>query len=689
MNNGALRQTTNPVLVVDDDSAQLKTLADILAMENLEAICCQTGQEALHICRQREINVGILDLRLPDINGLDLLKQLKVQNPDIKLIINTGYASLESAMAALNEEAFAYVRKMGDIEELLVHVHRAFHTHLASYSEILEKDVEKRTEALLKANKELKNEIAERKRVEAALRESEQAFQTLLKSITDYVWSADVIDDQVIYLYYSPVVEQITGYPPEYFMRSVDAWLSIIHPQDKAQAKVILEQEFRGELVTHEYRIIRPDGQVKWLYGTTSPTLDRAGRVIRLDGVVSDITERKQLEEQLRQSQKMEAIGRLAGGVAHDFNNVLTVITGYSELLLQRRLGSGDTPRREVEEIKKASKRAASLTSQLLAFSRKQMFQLQVLDLNAVISNMETMLRRLIGEDIALNTVLDPRLERIRADPSQIEQVIMNLAVNARDAMPQGGKLTIETMNFDLDSLHVRRHVDLEPGPYVKLLVRDTGSGMDRETLSHIFEPFFTTKEQGKGTGLGLATVYGIITQSGGYIEAYSELGQGTMIEICLPRIEGPAEAAKSDKPGHRPRGSETILLVEDEESVRELARHILGLDGYTVLEASNGKSALQISEQHPDPIHLLLTDVVMPGGLSGRGLVERLTPLRPEIKVLYVSGYSNDTIIDNVILSPGTAFLQKPFTLADLTGKVRELLDGADQNSKPRLNPL
>jgi nitrogen-specific signal transduction histidine kinase/ActR/RegA family two-component response regulator len=392
--------------------------------------------------------------------------------------------------------------------------------------------------------------------------------------------------------------------------------------------------------------------------------------------VFRDITEHKRVEERLRASQKMEAVGRLAGGVAHDFNNLLMVMRGYGELMLNQ-LDANDPLRRNAEEIQKAAERATALTQQLLAFSRKQVLQPKVLDLNTVVTEVEKMLRRLIGEDIELATTLDPALGPVKADPGQIEQIILNLAVNARDAMPQGGRLTLKTANVTLDQAYVRQHMGATLGPYVLLAVSDTGVGMDAETQSHIFEPFFTTKGAGKGTGLGLSTVYGIVKQSGGTIWVESAPGRGTTFEIYLPLVE---EAAASGElhpalPAPTPGGSETILVVEDEMSVRKLAAEFLGSNGYRVLEAQDGGEALQVCEEHRAPIHLLMTDVVMPG-MSGRELAVRLVGARPEMKVIYVSGYTDDAIVQHGVREEGTVFLQKPFSLETLAHTVREVLD-------------
>jgi len=385
----------------------------------------------------------------------------------------------------------------------------------------------------------------------------------------------------------------------------------------------------------------------------------------------------QQTEAQLRQSQKMEAVGRLAGGVAHDFNNLLTVIRGYSELILSR-LGAGDPAKREMEEVKKAADRAAGLTSQLLAFSRRQFVATKIVDLNAVVTNMDGMLRRLLGEDIIeLCSELDQSLGSIKADPGQIEQIVMNLAVNARDAMPTGGRLTVETRNVSIGKGPRRETMPLEPGDYVLLAVKDTGHGMDEETQSHLFEPFFTTKAKGKGTGLGLSTVYGIVKQSGGTIGVESKIGKGTTFKIFFPRVDGVAQSGQTAPANaDRVHGRETILLVEDEPAVRGLVHETLRLHGYTVLEARHGIEALLTGTRHPGPIHLLLTDVVMPQ-MSGPEVAEKLVTVRPDIKVLYMSGYPDHPVFAQGGIKRDTAFLQKPFTPNVLVQKVREVLDG------------
>jgi signal transduction histidine kinase/CheY-like chemotaxis protein len=396
---------------------------------------------------------------------------------------------------------------------------------------------------------------------------------------------------------------------------------------------------------------------------------------ILLDDLSFRVSALRQSEEQLRQAQKMEAVGRLAGGVAHDFNNVLSVILSYGALILQD-LKPADPLRADVDEICKAASRAAGLTRQLLTFSRQQVIEPKVIDLGEVLTSMDKMLQRILGEDVELVSIAPKTSGRVKVDPSHIEQVILNLVVNARDAMPTGGKLTIETANVVLDETYALSHLPAKAGPYVMMAVSDTGAGMDRETQTRIFEPFFTTKEHGKGTGLGLSTVFGIVQQSGGTIWVYSELGKGTTFKVYLPRVDAEVDVPKPQVAPPTLHGTETILLVEDEEQVRTIVLSILRRQGYSVIPAQHAGEALLLCEQHPEAIDLLLTDVVMPQ-MSGPELAKRLASTRPEMKVLCMSGYTDDSIVRHGVLEGGVAFLQKPITPASLARRVREVLDG------------
>ena len=514
-------------------------------------------------------------------------------------------------------------------------------------------------------------DITERHRAEEALRASEERFRRIVETAEEGIWMIDAENRTTVA---NKKMADMLGYTQEEMMGM--SLFDLMEEEERALAAHNVERRRAGISEQHEFKFRRKDGSSLWAFLVTGPVLNEAGQYAGSLAMVTDMTQRRQLEEQLRQAQKMQAVGRLAGGIAHDFNNLLTIISGYSELLLER-LEADNPMRGQAEQIKKAGDRAAALTRQLLAFSRQQVLVPQVLDLNHVVANTLSMLRRLIGEDVELVAVEGPGLGRVRADPGQLEQVIMNLAVNARDAMPRGGKLTLETANAELDETYARSHFPIQPGPYVMLAVSDTGCGMDAETQAHIFEPFFTTKEKGKGTGLGLAMVYGIIKQSGGYIWCYSEVGQGTTFKIYLPRVAEVEEMKGKVGVWVAPeRCTETVLVVEDEPEVRQLARRILAAQGYQVLEARHGEDALLVCEQHPGPIHLLLTDVVMPE-MGGPELAERLAPFRREMKVLYMSGYTDDAVVHHGVLTSGAAYLQKPFTPEALARKVWEVLRG------------
>ena len=509
-------------------------------------------------------------------------------------------------------------------------------------------------------------DITERKRVEAEhtrlVTAIEQAAETLM--VTDIRGTIE---------YVNPAFTRITGYSREEVLGQNPRILKS-GKQDQVFYQQLWATILRGEIWHGELINRRKEGNLYTEEMNIAPVRDALGEVTHFIATKQDVTEHKQLGQQLIQAQKMEAVGRLAGGVAHDFNNLLTIINGYAALLSEET--STEDPRRaRLKEILMAGERAASLTRQLLAFSRRQVLEPRVLNLNSVLADIEKMLRRLIGEDVELVSTLKPDVGRVKVDPGQIEQVIMNLALNARDAMPEGGKLLIETSNVEIDEKYVRSHSPMMPGKYVMVAVSDTGCGMDLDTQAHIFEPFFTTKEEGRGTGLGLATVYGIVKQSGGFIWVYSEPGRGSTFKIYLPFIEENVPKAKPAKVRTKQvKGSETVLVVEDEGGVRSLVCQTLASQGYKVLEAAGAAQALKISEQHTEPIHLLLTDVVMPQ-TDGKKLAMRLSTLHPETKVLYMSGYTDDAIVRHGILNVGTSFLQKPFLPRVLLLKIREVL--------------
>jgi len=517
-------------------------------------------------------------------------------------------------------------------------------------------------------------DITEQKRSHEALQAAEGKFRTLVEQLPAITYIAEP-GPEGAWEYVSPQIETLLGFSPEEWISLALTWWTRVHPDDRERvAEAEREFERTGKPLLLEYRMIARDGRVLWF--RDEAVMRRQGNSKgMMQGVLYDITDQKRLEDQLRQAQKMEAVGRLAGGVAHDFNNLLMVIQGHTSLLGER-LPEGSAERRSVEQIHKSSERAAALTRQLLAFSRMQVMQPRVMDLNSTVADMGKMLRRVIGEHIELILRYDTNLGRVKADPGQIEQVLLNLVVNARDAMPNGGKLVVETCNLALDDAGAHRLSPLRAGSYVVLSVTDTGIGMKSEIQSHIFEPFFTTKEQGKGTGLGLATVYGIVQQSGGHITVYSQPGQGATFRLYFPRVEEPADQGSGVRPRPAiPKGSETVLLVEDEKEVRELARAALRRGGYSVLESEDGELAMRLAEEYSGTIHLLVTDVVMPH-MGGPELAAVLQRARPGIKVLYMSGYSEFISSAQGGLGPFTYFLQKPFSLESLGRKVREVLD-------------
>ncbi len=516
-------------------------------------------------------------------------------------------------------------------------------------------------------------DVTERRRAVEALRRSEASFRSVVGDAPYGIFKANLTGQLLMV---NPALEKMLGYESQDELLAVNLVSGIYrHPTEQQKMSEMFQRGQHIKDVEVEWR--RKDGAFITVRCSGWPVKDESSTYIEV--FAEDVTDRRVLERQLRMAQKMEAVGRLSGGIAHDFNNLLGVILGYIQVM-KRNLVPGQSSYEYAGEIEKASQRAVSLTRQLLAFSRQQVLEPAILNLNTLVSDMEKMLPRLIGEDIQLNLILDPAIGQVKADPGQIEQVVMNLAVNARDAMPDGGKLTIQTANAELDAAFVHEHPGSISGQYIMLAVKDTGIGMDPETQAQIFEPFYTTKERDKGTGLGLATVYGVVKQSSGYITVESDMGKGALFKIYLPRIQQPVITKIESSQGPLAvRGGETILLVEDAEPLRKLAHMFLRDNGYMVLTAADGSEAQQVAAQNPGPIHLLVTDVVMPG-INGRVLAERLAPRHPAMKVLYMSGYTDSFIAGHGVLEEGVHLLHKPFTEETLLRKVRELLDASGE---------
>jgi len=561
-------------------------------------------------------------------------------------------AFLRKRISELEETQKTYKSKINELEHHFLH----------------------RGQELQTTSKNLQDQISKRKKAEGKARRIEERFRLLVEGAKDY--AIHMLDPQGKIVTWNEGATNVLGYSKK---EIIGHHFSILYEQediDSGKPETDLQKAAIEGKLEEEGRRVRKDGTGFWADVSITPLRDKQQELRGFSHIMRDITSKRKLEDQLHQSQKMEAIGVLAGGVAHDFNNLLTTIMGNADLAILD-LETNSPIYQYMKDIRKAAQVAASLTRQLLAFSRKELIQPEVLDLNQVIMNLEKMLHRLIGENIEVVTAYAPDLWRVKADPGQIEQIIMNLAVNARDAMPKGGRLTIETANVEQDEGYFRDHgIENKAGSYVMMAVTDNGIGMDKETQKRIFEPFFTTKEMGRGTGLGLSTLYGIVKQSEGHIWVYSEPGKGTTFKIYLPRVEEDTEAAKTKlSPTLSLEGSETILVVEDNEMLRELIKEMLEGYGYTVLVTQGGKEAVGIATSHDGPIHLLLTDVVMPG-MNGREVAKQLQSIVAEIKVLYMSGYTEDSMGHHGVLDSGMNFIQKPFSLQVLGRKVREILD-------------
>jgi PAS domain S-box-containing protein len=634
------------VLLIEDNSGDARLIREMLLevpQTRFELEVADRLATGLGRIRAGDIRAVLLDLGLPDSQGYETFVAAHREAPHIPIIVLTG----------LGDEALALRTVKGGAQDYLVKGQ-------------VDAGVLERT---IRYAVERKNAEEALRSSEAALRQSEASFRSLVVNSPFAIFRVS-LDGR--FLDANPALVDMLGYGSDSELMALDLCADI--HSDSIESKRLVEFfTSQAQFRCSEVRWKRKDSKPITVSLTGRPVRDEKGTLTHFEMIAEDITKRRALEAQLRQAQKMESVGRLAGGIAHDFNNMLGVILGYSEVL-EDRLEENPELRRHAEQIKKAGLHAASLTRQLLAFSRQQVLEPRVLNLNTVVAEMEKMLRPLIGEDIELATALDPQLGQVKADEGQIGQVIMNLAVNARDAMPDGGKLVIETRNIELDEEYALRHPPTVPGNYVMLVMTDTGVGMNMQTQAHIFEPFFTTKEVGKGTGLGLATVYGVIKQSGGHIWVYSEPGLGSTFTVYLPRVEQAVQRNRtSDLPTDFLRGSETVLLVEDEESLRSLTRTLLEQTGYTVLEGKDVRQALEIARQHRGPIHLLLTDMVMPG-MIGRELAEEVASIRPEVRVIYMSGYMGFT--RHGMLDSDASFLPKPFTQDALLRKVHEVLN-------------
>ena len=631
------------VLVVEDSEDDVQLLLRELKRGGyvVQYQRVELAEDMRRLLKEESWDIVISDYSMPRFNALQALETLKASGLDLPFIIISGTIGEDMAVLAMRAGAHDYLLK-GKLKKLTAVIQREL------------------------------REAAERegrRHADEALRQTEERYRDLVENARDIIYEHDLNGN---YTSSNKAGEQITGYSREETLELNIA--DTLAPEYLEKAKEMVRRKLAGEPVTaYELQLIAKDGS-RIAVEVNTRLVFKDGLPVGVQGIARDVTARKLLEEQLRQSQKLEAVGQLAGGVAHDFNNLLTVIGGYTGMLLHR-LPPEDPQYRSLNEIKEASNRAAALTRQLLAFSRKQVLQPRVFALNTVVDDLEKMLRRMIGEDIRFSTNLRAKSGNVKADPSQIEQVIMNLVVNARDAMPSGGTLTIETDNVELDESYARQHISVVAGSYVLLAVSDSGTGMDEQTKKHIFEPFFTTKESGKGTGLGLSMVYGIVKQSGGNIWVYSEPGTGTTFKIYLPRVVEPAQEYKQDETASQlPKATETVLLVEDSEMVRNLAKEILETTGYRVIVAASGSEALLVCEQFKETIHLLLTDVVMPG-MSGQELGNRLVAQHPQMRVLCMSGYTADTIIHRGVLNEGMNFIEKPFTPDSLAQKVRQVL--------------
>lgn len=637
------------ILIIEDNALDAELLMLTLKRSGYELTSgrVQTA-DALRDALAQQWDVILSDYAMPGFDGLEALRLVRGSGLDMPFLIVSGTIGEETAVSALQAGADDFLIK-GKLGRL--------------------------SSAIERALRERATRVA-RQEAERALRESEERYRRIIETTNEGVWLLDEVGRTS---FVNQRMCDMLGYAASALLGQ--PLLDFVHEESRGAVHESVFAEAGGPSRQVEAQLVRSDGRELWVLIDTTPAPEHgAGGALAM---VMDISQRKRLEDQLRHSQKMEAVGSLAGGVAHDFNNLLSVIMGYGELIFNE-LKPGDPLRVDMEQVTIAGSRARDLTKQLLAFSRRQVLEPRVLDLNEVLRGLEPMLRRLLREDIELSLLTASQLDHVFADGGQVEQIVMNLLVNARDAMPAGGKLALETVNAELSAEYAAAHHGVTPGRYVMLAVSDTGLGMDAATQERIFEPFFTTKGADGGTGLGLSTVFGIVKQSGGHIWVYSEVGRGTTFRIYLPRAEGELEEAPRVESAGTLRGTETVLIVEDQEQVRTLMRVILRRYGYNVLEAPNGGEALLICERFTATIHLLVTDVVMPR-MSGRELAERLAPLRPNMAVLFVSGYTENAIVHHGVLDAGVAYVQKPITPEAFARSVRALLDGLRPATLPR----
>lgn len=674
------------ILIADDNPTNLKLLRAHLETAGHTVLEARDGVESLDILNRERVDAVISDILMPRMDGYRLCYEMRRQErfKHLPFIIYTStYTSPGDERLALDVGADKYLKKPASAAALAAALHevessRAERHHASKVTmpevEMMKEYSQRLVDKLEEKAIELAATVEQLQASEGQLRESEARFRELAENIEEVLWITDPAKEQIVYV--SPAYERIFGRTCESLYAGPLTWLEALHPEDRDRVHAAaLTKQTRGDY-DETYRILKPDGSVRWIRDRAFPLRNATGGVYRVVGTAIDITDARKLEEQLRHSQKMDAIGRLSGGVAHDFNNILCVILGHASILQTEDLSVAERAD-SLQQIAQAGERAATLTRQLLACSRHNVMQRRPLDLNDVTANMIKMLQRLIGEDIVLQTVYASGGAQVHADPGMMEQVLLNLAVNARDAMPDGGEISILTERVRLDEAGSGQRPNQQTGEFIRLSVRDTGCGIPKEVLPRVFEPFFTTKEAGEGTGLGLATVFGIVEQHHGWIETESEVGRGTTFHIFLPRLADSSvqlvgqEAAVRVSGGH-----ETILVVDDEPSIRALTRYTLERYGYRVHEAGNGPAALELWRQECGSVDLLFTDIVMPGGVSGRELAARLLAEKPQLKLIYTSGYPGDIAGRGLSLREGINFLQKPYSPLQLAEIVRNALD-------------